>query len=170
MENLFESNDTLWLNIDKSLRRRKKEKEKFIELNFEARSDELGELLSLAVSVGLLLNVFELPDTAEYDTFADFLLFCKKLSGALSATEDAETAPVSVVVSEREINAVDYLTSHGWEIISRDENISDRNANKAILLVSFRRRIMKAAGFSVALAPPDGVGRQNRRRRRERLF
>ena len=146
MKNMFENN-TLWQNFGQTISRRIDNKdEKYIELNFEARVDELGEVLGLAMATGLLLNTFELPDTEEYDTFSDFLFFCKKISEALPKEEDVETAQITLLVTEYEIKATDYILTQGMTIISRGETITNETADKAILIESFRRRIMKAAG------------------------
>jgi len=144
MQKPFENNDTIRLNVAQTLIRRKDEK--LIELNFEARNDELDELAGLGYATSLMLNTFELPDTEEYDTFSDFLCFCRKLTEVLPADETIETAQVSLVVTVSELKSTVHLLSHAMSIFSRDENISNKNADKAILIESFRRRIVKAAG------------------------
>jgi len=144
MENPFENNDTIRLNLAQTLNRRKEENH--IELNFEARNDELDELAGLGFATSLMLNSFELPDSDEYDTFSDFLCFCKKLTEVLPEDDAIETAQISLVVTKKELKATEYLLSHAMSIFSRDENISNLNANKAILIESFRRRLIKAAG------------------------
>jgi len=157
MKELFEDNNTLWLNLRKAFNRRRNDKEKYIEVNFELRADELAEAGGLAIAVAIMMNTFVLPDTTEYDTFTDFLLFFKEISDALPKEKaDAETAQLSLMVYEREIKAVDWMLSQGMRILGRDQNLTSENADKAILIESFRRRILKAAESSPPQSPPRG--------------
>ena len=146
MKNMFEDNDTFWLNLGNTLSRKETE-EKTIELRFEARAEELTEVGGLAIITGMMLNTFELPDTEEYDTFSHFLWFCKKLYDALPEKE-TEATPITLKATEKEIEATDCLLSQAMTIFSRDENMTNVNADKAILIESFRRRIMKAAEYN----------------------
>ena len=146
MKNIFRDKETLWHNLGNTFSRRLNEtEEKSIALNFDAKAEELAEIAGLAVITGMLLNTFELPDTEEYDVFTDFLWFCNKIREVLPE-EETDNAPITVMATEHEIEAINYLLSHSMSIFSRNENLSNRNADQAILIESFRRRIMKAAG------------------------
>ena len=154
--NLFD--EILQQNVGQTLRRRKRKKdEKLIELNFEAQTDELKEVLGLATIMAMTMNVFELPDNEEFDTFTDFLLFCKKISEAANNEEEqtkrhvprkAQAIQIAIKTTEREIKATGEILSHGMRLAGLDEKMSDKKANSAILMESIRRRILKAAGMS----------------------
>jgi hypothetical protein len=147
MKNLFGDNDTFLHNLGKTLSRKEKDKEaKSIELNYVAKTEELAEIAELAIITGLMLHTFELPDTEEYDTFMDFLLFCKKISEALPHDDETEEAQITHTATEKEIEATNYMLSHAMRITARDENITNKRADKAIAIESFRRRMMQAAG------------------------
>ena len=148
----YEDNETLWQNIGQTLNRRESDEvEKFIELNFEARTDELTEILSLATIMAMTLNIFEMPDTDEFDMFTDYLLFSKRIIEAVKiedGEEEPETVQVSVMATEREIKSVSEMLSHAMRLAAREKKMTDNQANSAILMESIRRRILKAAGMT----------------------
>jgi len=135
-----EDNETLWQNIGQTLSRRVSDKdEKFIELNFEARIDELKEILSLATIMAMTLNLFEMPDTDEFDKFTDYLLFSKRIVETVKIEDEEdepETVQVSIMAPEREIKAVSEMLSNGMRLAAREKNPSDNIANSAIMMES----------------------------------
>jgi hypothetical protein len=143
---MLENNETMWHNIMQAKKRRQDKQEEFYyELDFVATSDELKEVFELTLIYAFVLNIFELPDTDEYDFTTDYLLFCKKIHENVIDPE-ADQIQLKISVSERELTAVNFSLSQGMGAFSRRDDISDQSANKAILIESFRRRLLKAAG------------------------
>jgi len=54
---------------------------------------------------------------------------------------------VTITPTEEEIKATVEVLSGVMPFTARDENMTDEQANKAILIESIRRRILKAAGM-----------------------
>lgn len=150
MESLFENTENkeiilqnLWQTIK---RRRRTKKEKYIELSFEAKKEELEDIEELAYITGLMISTIELPDDKEFDIFADFLLFCKELKKA--QLKEEETAQITIKVTERELKAAEEILSQAKTIFLMDVGITEKNADFVILIESFRRRMIKAAGMT----------------------
>jgi len=157
MEDFFEPTETLWKNLGQTLIRHKNDVDgKQIELNIEASTDELREVLEYAVTTGFLLNIVELPDTEEYDSFTDFLFFCKKIADAAPKEEEPEmqTVQVRLMVSERELKSVGSMLTESVTLMARNKDLTNKNADRLLLIENFRRKIMNAA--TAPLNPPQG--------------
>jgi hypothetical protein len=142
-----ENNETFWKNLTQTSKRHEDDTEDFhYELDFVAPPDELKEVLELAVIYAFVLNIFILPDTEEYDFATDYLLFCKKIHENITDAE-ADQIPLVFCVSKRELDGVNFALSEGTRILSRDVTVD--TADKTIMIESFRRRILKAAGIDL---------------------
>jgi len=161
MEDFFEPTETLWKNLGQTLIRHKNDVDgKQIELNIEASTDELKEVLEYAVTTGFMLNIVELPDKEEYDSFTDFLFFCHKIAIAVPKEEDPEmqTVQVRLMISERELKSVDSMLTESVTLMARNKDLTNKNADRLLLIENFRRKVMNSV--TAPLNPPQGGKRE----------
>jgi len=151
----FEPTEVFFRNIEKAQKQIDENPDTvFYDVNFDVPEEEFSQIVQLGCAALFAFNLADFSENEEFFIVADFALLTKKMIEKIS-NFDETTIHLAFSISKREMVALQYVLSKGLKIFSErigiysgNKKFSNDEADKSILIESFRRRILVAAGIS----------------------